>query len=123
MTRADALAALRGALEEAAILLGEPQELRFRPMFGGLMAYFGEKPCAWLATDGLALKLAAAEQPDLLAQPGARRLVARPGAAPSRSYVLLPKAIHRDAAHLAPWLARSAAAAKSRQRRVVKPRR
>jgi TfoX/Sxy family transcriptional regulator of competence genes len=121
VTRADALAALRADLEEAAVLLGQPQELRFQPMFGGLMAYFGEKPCAWLSADGLALKLAEADQSELLAQPGARRLVAKPGAAPSRSYVLVPAAVHRDAARFAPWLARSAAAA--RRRRGVKPRR
>jgi TfoX/Sxy family transcriptional regulator of competence genes len=108
---------MRRDLEEAAILLGQPQELRFRPMFGGLMAYFGERPCAWLSADGLALKLAETDRAELLAQPGVRPLVARPGAAPSRSYVLLPAAIHRDPARLAPWLALSAAAAKGRPRR------
>jgi TfoX/Sxy family transcriptional regulator of competence genes len=118
-----ALAALRRDLEEAACLLGAPQELRFRSMFGGLMAYFGEQPCAWLSAGGLALKLAPADQPGLLEQPGARRLVAKPGAAPSRSYVLVPAAIHRDAARLAPWLARSTAAAKARPRRSRIPRR
>lgn len=123
MTDTDVLAAMRGDLEEAAGLLGQPHELRFRPMFGGLMAYFGEKPCAWLSADGLALKLAAADQSELLAQPGARRLVARSGAAPSRHYVLVPAAIHRDAARFAAWLERSANATKSRQRRARTPRR
>jgi TfoX/Sxy family transcriptional regulator of competence genes len=112
-----ALAALRRDIEEAACLLGAPQELRFRSMFGGIMAYFSEQPCAWLSAGGLALKLAPADQPELLEQPGAGRLVAQPGAAPSRGYVLVPASIHQDAARFAPWLARSAAAAKTRPRR------
>ncbi|NUO74067.1 MAG: TfoX/Sxy family protein [Frateuria sp.] len=92
-------------------------------MFGGLMAYIGERPCAWLSAGGLALKLAPDDQPGLLAQPGAARLVAKPGAAPSRSYVLVPASIHRDAERFAPWLARSIAAAKDRRRRGAAPRR
>jgi TfoX/Sxy family transcriptional regulator of competence genes len=117
MDRATTLAALRRDLEDAACWLGAPQELRFKPMFGGLMAWFGERPCAWLSADGLALKLAVADQPALLAQPGAARLIAKPGAPPSRNYVLVPASIHRDAERLASWLACSAAAARSRPRR------
>jgi len=117
MARTTSLTALRRDLEDAAVWLGAPQELRFKPMFGGLMAYFGERPCAWLSAGGLALKLASADQPALLAQAGAARLVARPGAPPSRSYILVPASIHRDAEHFAPWLALSAAAASGRQRR------
>jgi len=121
--RADTLATLRGDLEAAAVELGQPQELRFQPMFGGLMAYFGETPCAWLSADGVALKLAPADQSELLAHAGARRLVAKPGAAPSRSYVLVPASIRQDPARLAPWLTRSAAAPRSRPRRAGMPRR
>ena len=57
------LAALRRELEDAATHLGRPHELRFKPMFGGLMAYLDEQPCAWLTPGALALKLPPAEQP------------------------------------------------------------
>ncbi|NMW25610.1 hypothetical protein HFP05_14965, partial [Rhodanobacter denitrificans] len=50
------LAALRRELEDAATHLGRPHELRFKPMFGGLMAWLDEQPCAWLTAGGLALK-------------------------------------------------------------------
>ena len=102
------LAVLRRELEDAATHLGRPHDLRFRPMFGGLMAYLDEQPCAWLSADGLALKLAPADQPALLRLEGAARLVAKPGAAPSRHYIVLPAALRRDTARLARWLAKSA---------------
>jgi len=102
------LVARRRELEEAATHLGRPHQLRFQPMFGGLMAYLDEKPCAWLTTGGLALKLAPADQPALLRLEGAARLVAKPGAAPSRHYIVLPAALGRDTVQLAGWLAKSA---------------
>lgn len=102
------LAVLRRELEDAATHLGRPHDLRFKPMFGGLMAYLDEQPCAWLSADGLALKLAPADQPALLRLEGAARLVAKPGAAPSRHYIVLPAALRRDTARLARWLAKSA---------------
>ncbi|HEY8681703.1 MAG TPA: hypothetical protein VIM06_00905, partial [Rhodanobacter sp.] len=65
------LASLRRDLEDAAAHLGKLHDLRFKPMFGGLMAYLDEKPCAWLTLGGLALKLAPADQPALLQLAGA----------------------------------------------------
>ncbi len=103
------LADLRRDLEDAAAHLGKPHDLRFKPMFGGLMAYLDEKPCAWLVHGKLALKLAPAFQPALLRLEGASRLIARPGAAPSRHYIVLPAALIRDTVQFASWLARSAA--------------
>lgn len=117
MSDGDVLAAMRRDLEDAASHLGRPHDLRIRPMFGGLMAYFDEKPCAWLTLDGLALKLAPADQPELLRQDGAHRLVAKPGAAPSRSYIIVPPSLRRDTARFADWLARSADGAAARPRR------
>jgi len=111
MSMPPSLAALRRELEDAATHLGRPHDLRFKPMFGGLMAYLGEKPCAWLTRDGLALKLAPADQPALLRIEGTARLVAKPGAAPSRHYIVLPAALSRDTVQLAGWLAKSAAGA------------
>lgn len=102
------LAALRRELEDAATHLGCPHDLRFRPMFGGLMAYLDEQPCAWITPTGLALKLAPADQPALLRLEGAARLIAKPGAAPSRHYIMLPAALSRDTMQLAGWLAKSA---------------
>lgn len=102
------LEAMRRELEDAAIHLGRPHDLRFKPMFGGLMAYLDEKPCAWLTPAGLALKLAPTDQPALLQLKGATRLIAKPGAAPSRHYIMLPASLRRDIAQLAGWLAKSA---------------
>ncbi|WP_235580257.1 TfoX/Sxy family protein [Rhodanobacter sp. Soil772] len=105
------LATLRRELEDAATHLGRPHDLRFKPMFGGLMAWLDEQPCAWLTSGGLALKLAPADQPALLRIEGTARLIAKPGAAPSRHYIVLPAALSRDTVQLAGWLARSATGA------------
>ena len=102
-----ALDAMRRELEDAATHLGKPHDLRFKPMFGGLMAYFDEQPCAWLTVAGLALKLAPDDQLALLQLEGAARLIAKPGAAPSRHYIILPAVICRDTTRLADWLDRS----------------
>ncbi len=111
------LAALRRDLEDAAIHLGRPHELRFKPMFGGLMAWLDEQPCAWLTSRGLALKLPPAEQPALLRIAGTARLIAKPGAAPSRHYIVLPAALSRDAVQFAAWLAKSVVGAPRRSPR------
>ncbi len=97
-------------LEDAATHLGKLHDLRFKPMFGGLMAWLDERPCAWLTPAGLALKLPPADQPALLQLDGASRLIARPGAAPSRHYIVLPASLCRNTPALAAWLARSASA-------------
>jgi TfoX/Sxy family transcriptional regulator of competence genes len=105
---------MRRDLEDAAAHLGKPHDLRFKAMFGGLMAYFNEKPCAWLTPGGLALKLAAREQSSLLQLEGAARLIAKPGAAPSRHYIIVPASVCHDTRQLAYWLARSSAAGNSK---------
>ncbi len=111
-----ALETLRRELDDAATHLGRPHELRFKPMFGGLMAYLDEKPCAWLTSGGLALKLAPADQAALLRLEGTARLIAKPGAAPSRHYIVLPAALTCDTVQLAGWLARSATGAARKAR-------
>ena len=110
MSTPTALAAMRRDLEDAATHLGRRHDLRFKPMFGGLMAWLDERPCAWLTSGGLALKLPSADQPALLRLDGASRLIARPGAAPSRHYVVLPASLCGDTPALAAWLARSVSA-------------
>lgn len=116
------LEALRADLEDAATHLGRPHDLRFKPMFGGLMAYFAEKPCAWLSTEGLALKVAAADQDELLAIDGARRFRHAPAAAPSRGYIVVPPSLSRDTPRFAAWLARSALAAPMAQNKGPRPK-
>lgn len=116
------LEALRADLEDAATHLGRPHDLRFKPMFGGLMAYFAEKPCAWLSADGLALKVAAADQDELLAIEGARRFRHTPAASPSRGYIIVPPSLCRDTPRLSAWLARSALAAPMAQRKGPRPK-
>ncbi|HEV2681968.1 MAG TPA: TfoX/Sxy family protein [Rhodanobacter sp.] len=123
MSMPAALDAVRGELEDAAAHLGKLHDLRFKPMFGGLMAYLDEKPCAWLTSGGLALKLAPTDQPALLRLAGTSRLIAKPGAAPSRYYIVLPAPLSRDTVQLASWLAKSAQAATSRRSAGVSPSR
>lgn len=112
-----AIETMRADLQDAATHLGRPHDLRFKPMFGGLMAYFNEKPCAWLSAQGMALKLAAADQDALLAHEGAERFQHKPGALPSRGYIIVPPALCRDTPQLAEWLERSASAAPAAQKR------
>nr|WP_233175506.1 TfoX/Sxy family protein [Dyella sp. ASV24] len=105
--------------------MGRPHDLRFKPMFGGLMAWFHEKPCAWLSTQGLALRLAEADQADLLAEKGAVRFRHRPDEPSSRDYILVPSALRHDTARFAEWLERSGnapAPPKKRPRPKARPR-
>ncbi|ULU25317.1 TfoX/Sxy family protein [Dyella terrae] len=116
---------LRKELEDAATHLGRPHDLRFKPMFGGLMAWFDEKPCAWLSAQGLALRLAEADQAELLAEKGAARFRHRPDEPPSRDYILVPSALRRDTARFSQWLERSSnapAPQKKRPRPKTRPR-
>ena len=108
MSANEAIDLLRSELEDAAAHLGKLHDLRIKPMFGGLMAWLDGKPCAWMTSAGMALKLAPADQPALLQLAGTSRLVAMPGAAPSRHYIVLPAALSRDTVRLAGWLAKSA---------------
>lgn len=80
---------------------------RVRAMFGGAGAYAHERMFASLSDVGLALKLPAASQADLLALPGAERLRYDADATPSRHYIVVPPAVREDAALLAPWVRRA----------------
>lgn len=120
-----AIQVLRQELEDAATHLGRPHDLRFKAMFGGLMAWFDGKPCAWLSSQGLALRLAEADQPALLDEAGAARFRHRPDEPPSRDYILVPAALRRDTARFASWLERSSHAPppqKKRPRPKARPR-
>lgn len=94
-------------------------ELRFRPMFGGILAYLDGKPLASLSNVGLALKLAGADHAALMALPGAAPLKYEPNSPPSKSYVTVPEAMLDDHAALRPWIVHAAEGLKSI---VKKPR-
>lgn len=89
---------------------------RFRPMFGGIGAYAGDKMCVSLCDVGLAVKLAGAEHAALLALPGARPLQYEPNSPPSKSYVVVPDRLLGDRRALGRWLAAAAALALSAPR-------
>lgn len=113
---------MRRDLEDAATHLGIAHELRFHPMFGGLMAYLYERPCAWLGESGLALKVAPGDQPELLALEGVARFVPPGGAkAASRQYLVLPPALTANTPVFAEWLARSAQAAQKKPAHKRRP--
>ncbi len=87
-----------------AILAGcvPDQELVFKPMFGGILAYHAGRPLASLSDMGLALKFTGADHEAALALPGAHRLRYEPDAPLSKTYVVLPLDID-----LRPWALRA----------------
>lgn len=113
--------AARQDLEDAATHLGLAHELRFQPMFGGLMAYLSERPCAWIGAAGLALKLAPDDQAGLLGMAGVTRFVPYAGSKPSRNYLVLPPALTHDTPAFAVWLERSLRAPQKKLARKRRP--
>ena len=83
-------------------------ELTFRPMFGGIMGYARGRPFASLSNVGLGLKLGGADDAELLALPGARRLQYEPASPPSKTYIVLPNIVLDHPDQLAAWISRSA---------------
>jgi TfoX/Sxy family transcriptional regulator of competence genes len=100
---------LKEQMERALCECSTDAQITFKPMFGGIMAYCDGKPMASLSDVGLALKLKAAEQDELLAIPGAKRLQYEPSLPPSKQYIVVPDGFLQDPNALAPWLDRSAA--------------
>ena len=94
-------------------------ELAFKPMFGGILAYFEGKPLASLSNVGLALKLAGPDHAAFSTLPGAKALKYEPDAPPSKSYVVAPEAMLEDPDALRPWIVRGAQGLKNI---VKKPR-
>jgi TfoX/Sxy family transcriptional regulator of competence genes len=89
-------------------------ETRFKPMFGGIMAYAFDKPCCSLSDVGLALKLAGADHEALLATAGAERLRYAADQPLSKTYVVVPEAMLDDPKELGAWIERAAEGAKSK---------
>lgn len=67
------------------------ENIRFRPMFGGILAYTHDRPLASLSNAGLALKLADADRDALIEQAGGYPLRYKPDDPPSKGYTVLPK--------------------------------
>lgn len=95
------------AMERACPEPPESIDLTFRPMFGGMGVYAHGRIFATLSDVGLALKLPAEHQDEILAQPEAKRLQYEPSMPPSREYIVIPPAIVADASQLEVWMDRS----------------
>ena len=83
-------------------------DLEFRKLFGGMAAYVHGRPFALLSSVGLALKLPAAAQANLLAAPGARPLQFEEGGVVFKQYVLVPDAWGQEPERLREWVEVSA---------------
>ncbi len=103
---------------------------RYRPMFGGVGVYADDRMCVSLSDIGLAVKLNEASRAELLALKGAKPLQYEPHSPPSKTYVVVPDAMLKDAKALGRWLALSAAQAaaapakkprKTAQKRASRP--
>ena len=105
--------ALQAVLEAAA---PPDLELRFKAMFGGIMAYANEKPFASLSDVGLAFKLeTAADHAALMAVPGAKALQYDASQPISKTYVVVPKAMLTDETELRAWVVRAVAGLKAKK--------
>src|SRR5438067_8940073 len=82
-------------------------EVEFKAMFGGAGAYAHGRFFATLSNVGLALKLPADAQEELLDYPGAKRLQYEPTDPPSKQYIVVPPDMVRKPDALAVWLRRS----------------
>jgi len=71
-------------------------EIRFKPMFGGILAYAFDKPCGSLSDVGLALKLSGSTREDLLAVAGAMPLRYAADRPPSKTYVVVRDSMLAD---------------------------
>ena len=99
-------------------------EVRFKPMFGGILAYVFDKPCGALFDGGLGLKFpGAAVRAELLAVPGARPLRYAADQPVSKTYVTVPDAMLDDPQTLGVWIARSAAEVRGRKAAPPRKRR
>ncbi len=96
--------------------------LTFRPMFGGILAYADGKPLASLSNVGLALKLSPKDQEELLRVKGAVRLRYDPDAPPSKTYIVVPPSLMKDARRFHDWVLKSATGNKPSQKRPGKRR-
>ncbi|MEE8295529.1 MAG: TfoX/Sxy family protein [Sphingomonadales bacterium] len=81
---------LQKAVEAALGPEAAEYEIRFQPMFGGIMSYTYERPFASLSVAGIALKLSA-EDRERLIEAGGYPLRYKESDPPSKSYTVIPK--------------------------------
>ncbi len=94
-------------LNNAAKEVSPEFEVRFRAMFGGAGAYAYEQMFASLSNVGLALKLPAQAQEELLEVRGAKRLQYDDSMSPSKQYIVVPDNICADTKQLGVWVGKS----------------
>jgi TfoX/Sxy family transcriptional regulator of competence genes len=98
---------LQNQLSQAVEALHLDHELVFKPMFGGVCAYVMGRVFASLSNIGLALKLPPKAQEELLKIEGAKRLQYEETAPPSKSYIVVPEPMTRNAPDLMAWVHQS----------------
>ncbi len=99
---------LQKRFEEAVAHTATDAMFTYRPMFGGILAYADGRPCGSFSDVGLALKLAPADQEELLGIEGACRLRYEPDSPPSKTYITVPPGFLKDGKKLGAWIVRSA---------------
>lgn len=81
--------------------------VQFRAMFGGRAAYAFGRVFASLSNRGLAIKLSASQQQNLLAVPNTHRLQYHPQSPPSKHYVVVSEQLLHNPNELGFWLEQS----------------
>ncbi len=105
---------LQKAVEEAIGPEAVEYEIRFRPMFGGILAYTFGRPFASLSHAGIALKLSADDRARLMEDEGGYPLRYKPSDPPSKSYTIIPeRMVEAQGEDLKEWLVLSMAYCKS----------
>ena len=98
---------LQTKVEEAAATVVFPGELSFKPMFGGITGYIGDRNFASLSDIGLALKMSPTDIQTALNQ-GGKMLQYEPDAPVSKTSVVLSEKVLNDKDALAEELVKSA---------------
>ena len=80
-------------------------EVRFKPMFGGILVYVFDKPLGSLSDVGLALKMSGTARNELLAIPGAKPLRYEADQPESKTYIVVPDTMLDDPHTLGRWIA------------------
>ncbi len=105
---------LQKAIEETIGPEAVKYEIRFRPMFGGIMAYAFGRPFASLSIAGIALKLSEDDRCRLIEKEGGYPLRYKPDDPPSKSYTIIPeRTVAAKGEKLKEWLVLSMTYCKS----------
>jgi len=95
---------LQSAIEAAIGPEAMEYDIRFRPMFGGIMSYAFGRPFASLSVAGIAVKLSSDDRARLIKE-GGYPLRYKESDPPSKSYTIIPKSIVEEKGEsLKEWL-------------------